>query len=265
MRINSRTIETVAKYVKNCGVKSTLQVKPPKLKGFNLAELKPLISDIVSSTKSKFSKLEQEIMNSIKSLKIENGHLIDKNGILRKDLKFIGDESRCKLDPEQFKNPAFSATLKQIFEDSTFIHNHPCKAPLSATDFYFMASRRMKKIIATTPDGGYSFIERARNWTETKHRDFQSACCDLVVKVYAETKKLASTRGITNVERMNRFNEFKHKEFEKITSDFGLKFENKVAKLTDLDFVPNDTFKTNCIERFIDKSIIFVNGILEKQ
>lgn len=257
MGININSIETLAewvsKYTKTCGVKSILQTQTPALKGVNIA-------DIFQLGKNKFTQLELELMKRLRSLKLEDARVINKNGILLDDIKFINDKYSVKFDPSIPKE----LLLKRI-ENSTFIHNHTYKTSLSSKDFYFMANISLKKIIATTPDGGYSVLKKIGSWNRDQRIDFRSACCDLINKEYTKQLELKSIRGITNPERLNRFNEWKSKEFGKLANEFGLKFENKIERVTELDYTPNELFKINPIQNFIDKALILKNRIFKTQ
>lgn len=94
MRINSRTIETIAKYVENCGVKrltedgfkSAMQIKPNLLKSVKPNEFKliPLEKDIIKierNTIKPFSKKD------LKQIKIELQSFMD--NIASKKLNFV--------------------------------------------------------------------------------------------------------------------------------------------------------------------------------
>lgn len=257
----------LAKYAEKCGVKSILQTKPiaaAEFKAIDFAKLefKPLTSDTIQIGKSKFTPLEQDLMDSIRHSKVENAHIIDENGVHLKEIKFIGDETSTRIDSEMFLRPDFHELASRM-KNASFIHNHTFKAPLSPDDFYYMALNKYKKMIACSPDDCYSFLERTDNWGKKKHELFKKVSHNLIQDEEAEIKRLAYIRGITDIERMNRLSDWRYERFGKVANDFGLKFESKMDKLTELDSIPANAFRLNPVQRFIDKMILFKKSIFQ--
>ncbi|MDR1326988.1 MAG: hypothetical protein LBJ74_01125, partial [Heliobacteriaceae bacterium] len=181
----------------------------------------------------------------------------DKNGVLATDLKFIGDKNSIRLDPEMI----FKPEIVEKMVDSTYIHNHPFNMPLSSNDIVQMAGFNIKKMLACTRNGGYSFLERTGTLTNEQHQLFHNKAFKLLSKEISKIKQLSKTRGMTDIERLNQLQDWRYQEFGKIAKEFNLRFENNIDRLTHLDDIPSGIFRINPFSRLIDNILVSCKNV----
>ncbi|MEE3349558.1 MAG: hypothetical protein VZR09_05915 [Candidatus Gastranaerophilaceae bacterium] len=238
VKINTQDLKYVPEFIEDCV-------------NFSAEALKKLRAE-----KNIFSKLEADLINLLKSGKVEDVRVIDKNGVLAENLKFIGDKYSVRLSPEQL----FDEKIMGIFEDSTYIHNHPLNAPLSSNDIFNMAVQKIKKMIACTSDGGYSIMERKATLSGMNYNKFIDGAAKLVSEEIRQMKSLGKIRGITDIQRMELLNKWRYKRFGDFAGEFGLVFKSKINALNESSLEGN-LFSVNPLQRFIDNVIIKYNKL----
>lgn len=129
--------------------------------------------DIAEFGLAMFTLLERQLMKEVRDYTREHGvetvRIIDRYGSqVNLHLKESNGEIQYSLSvSELFKHPAFLLQpsncrfdpMKHILSESTHIHSHPAVIPLSGEDIVQMLMYDTKKEIATTPNGGYSYME----------------------------------------------------------------------------------------------------------
>ena len=247
--------------------KNLLASRPVKINTQDLKYVPEFIEDSVNFSaealkklreqKNIFSKLETDLINMIKSGKVEDVKVIDKNGVYANNLKFIGDKYGVRLSPEQL----FDEKVAGIFEDATYIHNHPLNAPLSSNDIFNMAIQKIKKMVACTSDGGYSIMERKFPLSDMKYDKFVAGATNLMSEEIRQMKSLGKIRGITDVQRMELLNKWRYKRFGAFADEFNLVFKNNISKLNSESSLDGNLFSVNPLQRLIDNIIIKYNKL----
>lgn len=136
--------------------------------------------DTVEISGVKFTKLEQELMNEVREYSkeklVETAKIIDKKGALINNLKTIESEYFVTLiDNKDFKifghKPKNDTVqllgkllkgIKSMYK-GTMIHSHIINGPLSSQDLKPFIFLNMKKVLATTPDGYFSYIGKQKH------------------------------------------------------------------------------------------------------
>jgi hypothetical protein len=258
-KLESTLQKQCTRYVKATGKTSILQTKPVQINNTsNLKYLPKIENDIIDfSNKNSvqdniFTSLEKEIIDKIKSSKREEATVIDKKGNIAKDLIFIGDKTSVRLFPLLL----FDDNAMAKFKDSTFIHNHTSNTPLSSADINSMASLKIKKIIACTPNGGFSIMERKVPIEDMNYSYFRDKTDHLVQEEIKEMKALGKTRGITNLQRFELLHKWREERFKTFADEFGLEFKNNISAIDNTDAVNSNIFSVGPIKSLIDNIII---------
>ena len=250
--------EQCARYANACGKSSVLHTKPvhiPNVEGLRYA--RGLTEDVVQLSENNaeklFSSLEKNIINKIKSGKIETAKVIDKNGNLVNDIKFIGDRYSVRISPECI----FRDGIMDKFIDATYVHNHPFNAPLSSNDIYQMALLKLKKMVACTSDGGYSLMRRLKPISEMNYNEFVNAAGRLNSEEIQQMKYLGKKRGLTDIQRMELLNKWRYERFNAFADEFGLEFKSDISAISSKNSdIDGNLFSVNPLQRLIDNIII---------
>ncbi len=262
-KLGLKFIEQCSNIAKTCG-KTDLLSKPAITavteEGKYTASL---TEDIVQLGQTKFQKLfsapETDLINQIKGGQIENAKVIDKNGNLANNIKFIGDKYSVRISPEC----AFNDGVIDTFIDSTYIHNHPLNAPLSSNDLYQMAILKIKKMVACTADGGYSIMQRNKPISEMDYNAFIKAAESLNSEEIRQMKALSKIRGITDLQRMEMLNQWRYERFNAFADEFGLEFQNNINTINNKINPDCNIFSLNPIQRLVDNIIIKYRKIFD--
>ncbi len=267
-KIESTLSKYCERYVKATGKTSILQTKPVRINNTsNLKYLPKIENDIIDfSNKNRvqdniFTSLEKEIIDKIKLNKTEHATIIDKNGNIAEDLNFIGNKNNVFLFPAIL----FDDNAMAKFKDSTFIHNHTSDISLSSTDINSMVSLKIKKIIACTPSGGYSIMERKIPIEKMDYEKFTDSTKKLVAKEIAEIKSLGKIRGITNLQRLELLNKWRESRFKSFADEFGLEFKNNVSTMNNKNNRDSNIFSVGPIRKLVDNIIIKYRSLNEIQ
>lgn len=172
-------------------VKSILQ-KPKTLStvDFSGVKLQRLASDVVELSKDSLSKLEQEVMNSLRKLKVESARIISENGELVEDLKYVGTKTRCELQTKLSTEELLAKTKNAIC-----IHNHPENdCMLSTNDIVVMSACKYRKMVVCTPKGDYCYLERPLVITPEQEEAFDYAARKLKHDAEAKLSELKSKK-----------------------------------------------------------------------
>lgn len=126
-------------------------------------------ADLVEIAGAKFTSLEKRLMEETRvytqKYGIETARIIDRNG---KNLELILDERPLNVNAKIYKFSASDSNLELISKiikntydlfNCTHVHSHARDIPLSGVDVLTMLAINAKRIIATTPNGGFSFLE----------------------------------------------------------------------------------------------------------
>jgi len=178
------------------------------------------IQDVFSKTKRYFTTIEKDLMEILRPLRKEDARVLDAQGELIKELKFIGDEYSCRIDPKVLMN---DIGLIERIKGGTLIHNHVFEAVLSMEDLSNLFSKGVRKVIATTPGGGHSFIELPKNFKLTDKIGKKAG--KLYLNEQKQIKKLLKNPKLTNEERWILLNQWRIKQFEGLTRKDGFIFE----------------------------------------
>lgn len=213
---------------------------------------KPNIIENSCNVAKHFSSLEKNIINKIKNGTIETARVIDKNGNLVNDIKFIGDKYSVRLSPEYI----FREGALDKFVDATYIHNHPFNSPLSSNDIYQMALLKLKKMVACTSDGGYSIMQRLKPISEINYSAFVDAAGRLISEEMQKMKSLGKIRGITDIQRMEILNQWRYERYSVFCEEFGLEFKNNISAIDCKNgIMDGNLFSVNPLQRLIDNII----------
>ncbi len=250
-------IEQCLRFVKTGGKSDVKLVIPLQVSGVEGIRCTQRLTDDVVNLESKisenfFSSLEIKLINEIKGCKIENARVIDKSGNLAKDIEFIGDKYSIRLSPEC----AFKEGAMDKFVDSIYIHNHPLNAPLSSNDIYQMATLKIKKMVACTPDGGYSVMERIKPISEMNYSELINNAGKLISEEIQKMKQLGKIRGITDLQRMEMLNSWRYERFGSFAKEFGLEFKNSIKSSNSQEYLEGNIFRVNPLNRLIDNLIV---------
>ena len=252
--------ERCAGYAKACGILCTKPVRVPNIERLRYA--RGLTEDVVQLSENNagklFSSLEKNIINEIKSGKIETAKIIDKSGNLVKDLEFIGDRYSVRISPECI----YKDGIMDKFIDATYIHNHPFNVPLSSNDIYQMAALKLKKMVACTSDGGYSLMQRLKPISEMNYDEFVIAAGRLNSEEIQQIKSLGKIRGLTDIQRMELLNKWRYERFNAFADEFGLKFKSDINAISSKNSnIDGNLFFVNPLQRLIDNIIIKYHNI----
>lgn len=126
-------------------------------------------ADLVEIAGAKFTPLEKRLMEEARTYTqkygVETARIIDRNG---KNLELILDERPLNVNAKIYDCSAsdsnfeiISKIIKNTYDlfNCTHIHSHAMEIPLSGVDVLTMLAINAKKVIATTPNGGFSSLE----------------------------------------------------------------------------------------------------------
>lgn len=210
----------------------------------------PQIADSVEIAGARFSPLELQLMEDIRrygiDTNLETACVIDKKGKLL-DLDVIESAgSTSIMSKEGFKFLGMDIGLgpighllelqRQVLK-GTFIHNHPAEVPLSGTDVNVMLTLRLKKMIATTPGGGFSYLKRPDN-SNFIIPDIKciKAATELANAQYKKLKELGMIMEIdsipkadfTDPKKTKAYSDFSIKKLEEFARRFGFEFKHQL-------------------------------------
>lgn len=187
---------------------------------FSGIKLQCLASDVVELSKDSLSKLEQEVMNSLRELKVESARIICENGELAEDLKYVGTETKCRLETE-----LSDAELLAKTKNSICIHNHPGNdCMLSANDIMVMSACKYRKMVVCTPKGDYCYLERPLVMTPEQEEAFDYAA--RMLKQDAKAKLLSlESKNLSNKKIEQQYEEWMNNVLCNLASNLGFKYE----------------------------------------
>lgn len=276
MAINLKSFDSIAKYVENCGVKSILQTKPVELNKISFGELKVLKNDTFVHANPFYSKMSEienallpkelhntkmgktfaDLAEKIRCLPKEKAFMVDEGGKVIAESKPIG-ELRFEFSADDMKK------LKEIKGNGAkvgYIHNHPLEKTLSADDIILFHQGEFDFAMATTPSGGYSYIQRIKKLDDVIKEDIQNIMnhnMDLNLMQSCEfsvyTKLIKGNKSDKEVvNNLHVFQDEQLKRFVKIHKSMGLKYgyksgENEAKCFAKLD--RTNYFKQDLIEK----------------
>ena len=284
MGINLKPIsEAVAKYAETQGLKSILQIKPFELNKINFGELKVLKNDTFIHSNpfyfkmtevenalipkalhnTKMGKTFADLTEKIRCLPKEKAFMVDEGGNIIAESKPIG-ELQFEFSAEDMEK------LKGIKNNGTkvgYIHNHPLEKTLSADDIILFHQGEFDFAMATTPSGGYSYIQRAKKLDDVIKEDFENIInhnvdlnlmkgCEssVYIKLMRENKS-----DIELIKNLHAFQDEQLKRFVKIHQSIGLKYGYKPGENEAKCFAKLD--RTN----YFRQSLIEQQGYSDKQ
>lgn len=213
---------------------------------------KSLVTDVFQHTNSLYCKMTEaekaimpkalhdtkqgkafaETAEQIRFDKLEESVIYDKNGELIFRTK-KGSNIGLDYTPEELET--FSK-LKDQGLDIGMIHNHPFNQTFSYSDLDQFFAHEQSVMMATTPGGGYAFLQR------TKFQGFSNAWApadlgadlkSLTLLEYLAEIKLVQ-EGKSNVEFLTEMDKFKDHQLKmliKRNPEFGFKYEYKPGSM----------------------------------
>lgn len=206
-------------------------------------------ADVVEITSEKFTPLEKRLMDEVREYSrksgLETARIIDKQGKL--------------VDMELWENPFYVTAISKknikVFNydfgitgriiktltanhKSTMIHSHVANSPLSSQDLRPLIFRIYKKIIATTPDGSFSSIERLNDFGNIfklkKMLKARKGIAESQLKKASELKLMEKghLKLTADAETFKEYSNFSIKLIQDFADKFGFKFEHNYSTST---------------------------------
>jgi len=196
-----------------------------------------LAKDTVEIAKAEFTPFEKKLMEEVRQYSLEHGvetaRVLDKKGDLL-DLELIElPNNVTAIGKRQFELLNYMGIIGRFIKRTinydfvgrkgTYIHSHTSNVPLSGTDVIQMTGRKMKKIIATTPDGSFSSLEQTKY---PKAKNYLDAAKKIATAQCEKAKELGLKFNNTNPEKMSEYSSFSIKLLQDFADKFGFKFEH---------------------------------------
>lgn len=226
------------KYIVTAEIPKTPQLKKPLSNAF----------DVVEIAGAKFTALELQLMEHVRQCTKEDGfemkHIINKNGELIDGLVATSTKTSVGVNVRDgiilghnFGSIGkFIKTRLLAFDyQGTSIHSHPCKAPLSGDDIQIMIKRGLRKQIATTPDNGFSYLERKYPKMPFSRRKSLKEAKKIGLAQIQKAKELGLNfenpilLETSNKEGLNKYCQFVIPLLEKFAKDFGFEFKHNLT------------------------------------
>lgn len=202
-------------------------------------------TDLVEIAGAKFTPLEKRLMEETRAYTqkygVETARIIDRNG---KNLELILDERPMGVSAEVYDDISSCTNLELISKiikehinydlfNCTHIHSHARKVPLSGVDILTMLAINARKLIATTPNGGFSSLETPifppflKPWKNPK-----TAAREISELQVCKLKELGIFEGdaIFNAsdEKITEYSAFSTGLLQDFADRFGFQFHNNI-------------------------------------